>query len=99
MKQRGGGQRSGLAADRIALYMVGTVPNRDTGSCLDPGLPKTRLQRRMGKGEGEAESWPGLPTREGENQSKSGRDGGNIMKAKEEEPIRGMMQEDQWPIE
>jgi hypothetical protein len=51
VKQRGGGQRSGLAADRIALYLVGTVPDRVTGSCLDPGLPITGLQRRMGKGE------------------------------------------------
>jgi hypothetical protein len=49
-------------------------------------------------GEGEAEAGSGPPIGEGKDQLKSSRDGGNMMKDKEE-PIRGVMQEDQQPTE
>jgi hypothetical protein len=71
------------------------VSNRNTGS-LDPGLPGTGLQRRIREGEGKAEARPGLPTGEGKDQLESGRDGGNMIKDKEES-IRDVMQEDQRP--
>ncbi len=38
----------------------------------------------MGQGEREAEAGPGPPIGKGEDQLKSGRDGGNMMKDKEE---------------
>ncbi len=49
-----------------------TVPDRNTGSCLDPGLPGSGLQR--GKGEG-AEAGPGPPNREEKDHLESSRDG------------------------
>ncbi len=58
--------------------------NRGTGSCLDPLLPGTDLQRRVGQGEGKAKAGPGPPIGKAEDQLKSGRDGGNMMKDKEE---------------
>jgi hypothetical protein len=71
------------------MQLVLIVPDRNTGSCLDPGLPGTSLGR--GKGEG-VEAGPGLPNREEKDQLESSRDGGNIMRGKEE-PIRDVMQE------
>jgi hypothetical protein len=60
------------------------VPDRNTGCCLDPGLPGTAPQRRRGEGDGEADAGAGPPNGEGEDQLESGRDGGNIMEDKEE---------------
>jgi hypothetical protein len=52
----------------------------------------------MGEGEGETKVGPGPPIREGKDQLESGRDGGNIMKDKEE-TIQYVMQENQRPTE
>ncbi len=71
---------------------------RNTGCCLDTGLPGNGLHMRMGKGEGEAEAGPDPSAREGKDQLDSGRDEGNIMEDIEE-PIQDVMQEDQWPTE
>jgi hypothetical protein len=51
-----------------------------------------------GTGGGETEAGPGPPIGEGKDQFESGRDGGDMMKDKEE-PIRDMMREDQLPKE
>jgi hypothetical protein len=50
------------------------------------------------EGEEETEAGPGPPSREGEDQLESGRDGGNMMRNKEE-PIQDVMLEGQWPTE
>ncbi len=56
----------------------------------------------MLRGEGEwgegTGTGPGTPRREGKDQLESGRDGGNIMRNKEE-PIQEVMREDQGPTE
>jgi hypothetical protein len=57
---------------------ISWVPNRSTGSCLDPGLPRTGLEIGAGQGEGEAEAGPGLPMRGGGGQLETSRDGGNM---------------------
>jgi hypothetical protein len=41
---------------------VGSVPHDSSESCLDPGLPGTGLELRVGCGEGEAEAGPGPPS-------------------------------------
>jgi hypothetical protein len=51
------------------MQLVLIVPDRNTGSRLDPGLPGTGLGR--GKGEG-AEAGPGLPNREEKDQLEFG---------------------------
>ncbi len=71
------------------------MPDRNTGSCLDPGLPGTGLQR--GKEE-MIEAGPSLTNREGKDQLELRRDGGNIMRGKKE-PIRDVMQEGLWATE
>jgi hypothetical protein len=71
------------------------VPDRNTGSCLDPGLLGTSLQRRMG--EGESKAGPGPTIGEGKDRLESSRDGRNIMGGKEE-PIGDVMQKDQQQI-
>jgi hypothetical protein len=65
----------------------GTVPNKKTGSCLDPELPGTSLWR-------EAHTGPGTPYLEEKSQLEPTRDGGDMRKGKEE-PIRDVVQEDQ----
>ncbi len=44
------------------LEVGGGVPDRNMGSCLDPGLPGTGLQRRKGEGEEGTEAGPGPPS-------------------------------------
>ncbi len=74
------------------------MPDGNMGSCLDPGLPGAGPQRRAGKGKVEAEAGPGPPIGEGEDKLESSRDGGNMIKDKEES-IQNAMQEDQRPTE
>ncbi len=74
------------------------APNRNTGNCLDPGLPGTGLHRGKGEGEEGAEAGPGPPSRDGKDQLKFGRGGGNIMRNKEE-AIRDVRREGQQPTE
>jgi hypothetical protein len=68
------------------------------GSCLDPGLPGTGLQRWARQGEGDAKAGADPPNGKGEDYLESGRDGGNMMKDKELS-IQDVMQEDQRPTE
>ncbi len=67
------------------------VPDRNTGSCLDPGIPGTGLQRREGEGMGKIEAGPG-PYWRGKGQLESSRDGENMMSGKEE-PIQDVMRD------
>ncbi len=74
------------------------MPDRNKGSCLDLRLPGTGLNRGMGEGEKGTVSGPGPASREGKDQWKSRRDGGNIMR-NEGNPIQDVMPEDQRPKE
>jgi hypothetical protein len=75
-----------------------TVPDGNTGSCLDPGLPGTGLQRGKRVVEEGAEAGPGPPSRGEKDQLESTKDGGNLMRNKEE-AIREVMREGQRPTE
>jgi hypothetical protein len=61
------------------------------GSCLDPELPGTGLQKERGEG-------PGPPYSGEKSQLKPSRDGEN-MRRDREEPILDVMKEDQRPTE
>jgi hypothetical protein len=63
------------------------VPDKETGSCLDPELPGTGLQKEGG--EGPSPPYPGE-----KSQLEPSRDGEN-MRREREEPIKDMMKEDQ----
>jgi hypothetical protein len=58
------------------------------GHCLDPGLPRTCLQRGKEEGEEGSEAGSGQPSREIKDQLDSSRDGGRIMTDKEEPILR-----------
>ncbi len=72
-------------------YNVHSVPNKGTGSCPDPELPGTSLQKEGGEG-------PGLPHPGENSQLEPGRDGEN-MRGNREEPIPDVMKEDRRPTE
>ncbi len=55
------------------------MPDGSTSSCLDPGLPRTGLQAKVGQGEGEDKAWSGPPSGAGEDQLESSKDGENMM--------------------
>jgi hypothetical protein len=55
------------------------VPDGSKGSCLDPGLPRSGLQAKVGQGEGEEEAGPGPPSGAGQDQMESSKDGENMM--------------------
>ncbi len=61
--------------------MLGTVPDMEVGSCLDPGENRAVL-------EGGAKARPGLPERGKDGQLKPSRDGDNMRKEEEEQPIQ-----------
>ncbi len=61
-------------------------------------MPGSGLQKREGQEEGEAKSRPCPPNGEGGDQLESGRDGGNMMKDKEEF-MWDVMREDQRPTQ
>lgn len=63
----------------------------NTGSCLDPVLPVTGLQREEGEG---TEAGTAPPHRDGNDQLESNRDRRNIMRDNGE-PMRDVMQEGQ----
>jgi hypothetical protein len=79
-----------------------TVPNRNTGSCLDLGLPGTVCRERRDRGRGrprQGQAGPGRPAYWGEEeQLESSRDGGNMMKDNRES-IWDVMWKDRWPTE
>jgi hypothetical protein len=60
---------------------VRTVPDVETGSCLDPGKNGTSL-------EGGSKAGLGLPERGKNSQLKSSTDRDNMNKEEEQEPIR-----------
>jgi hypothetical protein len=72
------------------------VPDIRVGSCLNPELLGTSLERRARQGEGEAEAGPVPPSVSGGRLLESSRYGGNMIEACEK-PIRDMMQQGQRP--
>ncbi len=67
------------------------MPDKKTGSCLDPELPGTGLRRG-------ADAGPGPHNLKEKSQLEPSRDGGDMRKGKEE-PIPDVMQEDQQQTE
>jgi hypothetical protein len=70
----------------LIFTVILLVPNRTTGSCLDPKLTRTSLQEGGKKG-------PGLPSLDKKSQLKPSRDGETMIGDKEE-PIPDAMMED-----
>ncbi len=69
----------------LSVLHVIIMTDSNTGSCLDPGCSGNGLQRSAGRGGGGvAEAEPDLPIGKGEDQLDSSRDGGSMMKDKEE---------------
>ncbi len=66
------------------------MPDKETGSCLDPELPGTGLQTEWSEG-------PGPPYSREKSQLEPSRDGENMMRSLGE-PIQDVMKEDQQPI-
>jgi hypothetical protein len=67
------------------------VPDKETGSCLDPELPETVLQTEGGEG-------PGPHYSRVKSQLEPSRKNGENMRIVGES-IPDMMKEDQWPTE
>jgi hypothetical protein len=67
------------------------VPDRETGTCLDPEVPGTGLPK-------EGNAGPGPPYSGKKSQLEPSRDGENMRKEREE-PILDVMKEDQQPTE
>jgi hypothetical protein len=67
------------------------VPDKEMGSCLDPELPGTGLQKEEGEG-------PGPPYPGEKSQLEPSRDREN-MRRDREDPIPDVMKEDQWASE
>jgi hypothetical protein len=76
---------------QLSKLTVLSVPNKETGGCLDPELPGTSLQSEGGEG-------PGPPYSGEKNQLEPSRNGEN-MRRNVEEPIPDVMKKDQWPTE
>ncbi len=67
------------------------VPDKEMGSCLDPELPGTGLQKEGGEA-------PGPPHPGEKSQLEPNRDSEN-MRRDREDPHSGHEKEDQWPTE
>jgi hypothetical protein len=68
-----------------------SVPDKETGSYLDPELPGTGIQKEGGEGPGLPYSWEKSHLEPSRNEEKMRKIGG--------EPIPDVMKEDQQPIE